>query len=207
MDRAGARIPRLPRIPWVTLGIAAIAIIACLQPSLGDALQLRRGVTAADGWRCFTGHLSHWSFEQLRWDLLGFALLAAWLERRDRWRLVAALAASSLAIALVFLAWQSELSTYRGLSGIDWTLFTLVAIDVSRDRRSRPVARGAALLTLLLLGVKLGFESLTGQTLLVDAEFTPVPLAHAVGAVVGALLAIAWPAGRGSGRPAVHRSP
>ena len=116
------------------------------------------------------------------------------------------LLAALLIPAAVWLACP-ELQTYRGLSGIDSALLALLAVGVLRDalrpggRRAVAVACAAVMLG---FGAKLAYELATGAALFVDAEaagFVPVPVAHAVGAAVGGVVACV---GRGR-EPADHR--
>jgi membrane associated rhomboid family serine protease len=84
------------------------------------------------------------------------------------------------------------LDQYRGLSGLDTALFALLNTELLwqryRERDWTAVAVLATLLTLML--GKIGWETITGNCLFVDTagQFTPIPFAHLVGAVVGLTL-------------------
>jgi hypothetical protein len=98
--------------------------------------------------------------------------------------------------AAVWLACP-ELETYRGLSGVDSALLTLLAVGLLRDGLrpgGRRAVAAASAAVLLGFGAKLLYELASGAALFVDAGaagFVPVPVAHAAGAAVGALGACA----------------
>jgi hypothetical protein len=77
-------------------------------------------------------------------------------------------------------------------------LFMMVAVDLMREKvRERKLAwLGVTLAVVAGFLLKVGYEWLTGGAVFVDAlasGMTPVPLAHAVGAAVGVVMAL-WPA-------------
>jgi hypothetical protein len=82
------------------------------------------------------------------------------------------------------------LDTYRGLSGIDSALFTLLATRVLHESialKDRPQAILAGVI-LALFVAKTAYEWTTGATLFVDsaaANMLPIPLAHVMGGLVG----------------------
>jgi rhomboid family GlyGly-CTERM serine protease len=173
-----------------TLAILALSLASSLFPELALALQFDRArITAGDYWRVLTGHITHWTAEHLFWDAAMFLALGIMLERSGRGRFVACLLASALAISAGVWFLQPELATYRGLSGLDTALFAMLAVEligVSRRRRDLLVP------VLLLAGLsgKLAFELTTGATVFVNSgeAFVPVPVAHSIGALVGAAL-------------------
>jgi rhomboid family GlyGly-CTERM serine protease len=178
------------RIPALTLALslAAVAILALG----GDPLALERGAGGAL-WRWWTAHLAHFDWNHLAWDLGVFAVLATWLEQRSRRDLVAVLVWSAASISAVVWFGLPELSSYRGLSGIDSALTAAVAVHLIADARTGrdrllPVGILAALAS------KIAWEFHTGGTLFVTAEsYIGVPTAHLVGAVVGGLTAAHGP--------------
>ena len=192
----------LARVPMTLIvGLAALAI--AVVPEAGQYLQLdRAAIAAGEVWRLGTCHLTHWNAEHLQWDFLMFILLGGACElrkpRRMRWCVAAA------AGAVTGLVWCCfpDVQAYRGLSGIDTALFTLLAINLVRDARSE----GNRLLTLAASGLLVGFaaktafEAATGQTYFVDqhaAGFSPLVWDHVAAAVVGATFALVpWNWGR-----------
>ncbi len=177
---------------WASLLLSSLAVVIYLGPALGEWLAYDRAAIAAGQlWRLVTGHWTHWSADQLGWDLLIFALLGIFWERTGRRRrfLVCALG-SALLISLTAWFLLPEMTIYRGLSGVDCALVTAVAVQSLR-RSARSGQRGLSLaLTAVLAGyfLKVLFEFTTGSTLFVnsqDATFTAVPLAHLVGGIFG----------------------
>ena len=77
-----------------------------------------------------------------------------------------------------------DIESYRGLSGLDSALFTLLVIS-NLDRR---LSLGVGFLAAFLL--KTAYEMATGATVFVSSspDIASVPLAHAVGALMGMLL-------------------
>jgi rhomboid family GlyGly-CTERM serine protease len=138
-----------------------------------------------------TCHLAHWSLEHVLWDAAVFALVGSWCERLDRRAFAAFLGIAAVAIPPIVLLARPEITSYAGLSGLDvGALVLAVGLSLRRGdlRRQLPV---------LLLGVgvvaKVVYELLAGHTMLFDssADFVPLPLAHLIGALVGAAVVAA----------------
>ena len=84
-----------------------------------------------------------------------------------------------------------SLSSYRGLSGLDTGIFAFAAImlieEALRDKNWQSVGLYSALFVGML--GKIAWEYCFGGTLFVESSgFSPVPIAHIVGAVVGILV-------------------
>jgi rhomboid family GlyGly-CTERM serine protease len=143
--------------------------------------------------RLLTCHALHWSANHLAWDLAVFSTLGALCERRDRSRFVATLVSSALLIPLGVAVLHPEITHYRGLSGIDSALFGLFAAELARQRHREGDRAGTWVMGLFLLGLagKIGVECQQGGNLFVaDQSFIPLPWAHAIGGVVGVILAL-----------------
>jgi rhomboid family GlyGly-CTERM serine protease len=201
-----SRLPFLPPTratsawsPWallLPLIIVALAAAAMPSPELTSAWELNRSALAGgQWWRLFTGHLTHWNFDHLLWDAAAFLALGLLCMQRSATRTIACLIASSVAISVTVLVAHGDLSSYRGLSGLDTALFTLAATLTWRDAR-RDSDRAMAAVAKWALGAlvaKTLYELATGDTLFVDsaqAGFVPLASAHAVGAAVGFLAAL-----------------
>jgi rhomboid family GlyGly-CTERM serine protease len=172
----------------LVLGVAA-------WPGLTTLLELRDGATH-EPWRVLTGHLVHWDLEHLAWDLGAFAILAALLETRGHGPLLACTGLAALAISAASLVALPAGFHYRGLSGIDSALFALLLVQLLREACARQETARAMLLAALGLAfsAKVAYEVMTGQALFANSPaFTPVPLAHVVGAAVGAAVALVTP--------------
>jgi rhomboid family GlyGly-CTERM serine protease len=179
--------------------VVALAALALITPDLTAAWELNRtAVAGGEWWRVFTGHLTHWNLDHLFWDAATFFGLAAVCMRRRPVATLAAVLVGCLAISATVLTAHSDLETYRGLSGLDTALFTLLATMIYQEaRRDGDRALGAvAKWAGSALVAKTTYEVLTGATLFVDSEgagFVPLASAHAAGAVVGFLAAITEP--------------
>ncbi|MGD9645507.1 MAG: rhombosortase [Pirellulales bacterium] len=184
----------IARLPLLAAGASLLAVLIWTLPGAAERLQFdRANIAAGEVWRVVSGHLTHWNADHLLWDVLMFAVLGALVERVSRAAFVITPLLSTLAISGVLWFWQPTLDDYRGLSGIDSALFVFMAGWLVREAFQE--RRHAALLlpALALLGFagKVGYELVTGCTLFVDsmaAGFAPLPLAHVVGGVVGALV-------------------
>lgn len=189
--------------PWASLLLALPAVLLYLTPELTAWATLdRAAIAAGEVWRLMTGHWTHWSGEHLGWDLLVFAFVGGVLELRGRRRaFLICTVLSALLISGGVWVLRPAMAEYRGLSGIDCALVTLVAVDLLRES-IRDRRRGLSLaLTGLLVGYvgKVTFEFTTGQTVFVaggEGLFVPVPLAHVVGGAVGIALGLVTPSCR-----------
>jgi len=160
-----------------TISLTLLALAAALLP--GSSLELQRGGAV---WRIVTCHFTHFTYEQLAWDALVFLILGIACARRNRGAYQATLLASVLVVPIAVLMFAPEVTTYRGLSGIDSALFALLL--TLESRRSWLVA-----LCAVGFAAKLIFEMKTGSMVFVSgAAFAPVPVAHLAGAVVGVLM-------------------
>ncbi len=151
----------------------------------------RDALAQGEVWRLLTGHLTHFTAEHLKWDVVVFVALGSLVELRNRRHFLGCVAGSALAVSLGVWWLQPQFSSYRGLSGVDSALFGYIAMDVLKlacdEGRRWPAFAAIVAMTLFL--AKIVFELITGRALFVDstAHFDPVPLAHLVGAVAGGL--------------------
>ena len=163
--------------------------LACALAGAGEPLQYDRiAVHGGEVWRFATASLVHWSWDQLLWDGIVFAALGLVAAKAWPARFHFAVFASAIAIPIVIHVGVRDVMTYRGLSGIDSALFALVALRLAKQTRS-PVFW----LCLIGFAAKIGFEAATGSTVFVR-ELAPgvsaMPLAHVIGAAIGALAAL-----------------
>jgi rhomboid family GlyGly-CTERM serine protease len=169
--------------------LAAPALLFTLVPAAAAWFEYDRGAIASGQlWRGITCHWTHWSVDHLVWDLVAFVLLVwiGWRKGAERLLVTLLLTVVSIPVAVWIVA--GEITRYRGLSGIDSALFTLVALTVLSEELSEGRPRRALAVTLVLAGFvgKIVFETTTGGTLFADSsDFVPMPLAHVVGAVCG----------------------
>lgn len=181
------------RIPCVSLLLAAIACGLQFSSQALDWLQYDRAAIAAGQlWRIVTCHLTHCSFDHLVWDVGVLLVLGCLCEMDDRRRWLQCVAVSVLCIPAAIWLLMPDLQTYRGLSGIDSSLFILLAVPILRDSITRGHRFWSVATTALLCGfvTKIAYEYLTAQTLFVDSaasDMVPIPLAHIVGGLIGTL--------------------
>ncbi len=182
------------RLPLLTLALAATALTIASLPGAAEGLQFDRNALAQGQlWRLFTGHLTHFDSDHLRWDVLALLLIGTLAERDGRCSTALTLGIAALAIGLAVLWFQPQFTTYRGLSGLDSALFGLVVarhlVAGWRERHRFSVAVGA--LAALGFMLKTLYELSTGDTAFAQGTgYAPVPLAHLVGFVVGGAVAV-----------------
>lgn len=176
-----------PRLPWFTLGACALAVGVWFVPGAFDALAYDRGkILGGELWRLITGHWVHFSASHLLWNLVVLLPAGIWLEKRDRCAARATLLLSPLAISLALLAFNPSLAIYAGISGVASGVLVALAVH---GLRTEPRARWLWLAVLVLFSAKVAIESFRARPLnpeLTVQAIRSVPLAHLVGAAVGA---------------------
>ncbi|MEX2114644.1 MAG: rhombosortase [Pirellulales bacterium] len=178
-------------MPILTILCAAIAVAASTVPQWSGWFTYDRGaILAGETWRFLTGHVTHWNVDHLVWDVAIFGILGAMVERHDRPTLLGLILLSAAAISAATWLFHPQVEQYRGLSGLDSALFGFAVPMVFVAARSRRESGVMLFVAALAAGfvAKVGWEFATGKTLFVDssaAGFVPLPLVHAVGALVG----------------------
>ena len=182
------------RLPWRTLVVAAVALAAAAFPGSLESLALdREALAAGQIWRLATGHLVHGSQYHLALDLAAWVLAGLLFEPvlgRRYWML---LAVSAVFIDVGFLLLQPDLAAYCGLSGVLNGIMVGGAVLLWRLKRSCGDNRQAAVFLILLVAIlgKITVEGLAGAPLFTEITrlgATPVPLAHALGALGATLV-------------------
>lgn len=175
-----------------SLLLSLLALALWVSPALSQSCEWNRG-QPWQVWRWFTGHFCHWSTEHFAWDVIAFLALSAICERRSRRGFLLCVGVSAFVITAAVWLLLPGITSYRGLSGLDSALFgwltSAIMIEAIARRNRRLVAITAAF-AFAFIG-KLMIECASGQTVFVSdasSDFIPVPLAHAVGAVVGVFL-------------------
>lgn len=176
------------------VGVAAAATVG-LFPAVARWFEYDRArIPSGELWRLVTGHLAHVSFEHFAWDVAAFVIagiVCARLAPSLAWKTIAA---SAAAVPAVLWALSPKLELYRGLSGIDSALFAAAAVWIGADALARRDRVEAGLVALAGIGfvAKIGYESIVGTPFFVGGAsgMVAVPLAHAVGALTGAAVAI-----------------
>lgn len=168
----------------LTALLAGGAVVAWWLPT--PWLDWQPGLAFAEPWRWWSAAFVHWSEHHLIANLAGAALVGALgVVPRLPWRAAAAWALAWPLVHLPLLL-QPGLAHYGGLSGVMHAGVTAASVELCRDRRTRFVG------TSLLIGtsVKILTEAPWGDALRITAgwDIAIAPLAHATGAVFGALL-------------------
>jgi rhomboid family GlyGly-CTERM serine protease len=202
------RRPRLD-FPW-TLAVAAAAVVAtaiALSASPADhrvaRAMLAEGHTWREPWRALTGPLVHATWGHLVRDVALTLIVGVAYEAPLGRRWPALIAAGLVLPALAVLA--SGAGVYYGLSGLSHALLAAALGFELRRRRGR--ARGYVAIVAAGLAIKVGYELVTGAPAFpmdLGPGVRQVPLAHAVGVALGAL--IGGVSGRGSRRSRRARS-
>lgn len=160
-----------------TLILTALVLLGGLQP----ALQFEPGGAL---WRVVTCHFTHWTYEQLAWDVLALFALGVACERRDRAAFHATLLASAVVIPIAVLVFAPEIVAYRGMSGIDSALFVLLlAQNLKRSK-------WAVALAVAFIG-KITFELFTASAVFASDlgnGVVAVPVAHIAGAITALIV-------------------
>jgi rhomboid family GlyGly-CTERM serine protease len=181
------------RIPCASLSLAVAALVIYANEEWMAALQFERhALQSGEIWRIVTGHWTHWSWNHLSWDLAAFVGLAIACERMGRARFLLCTSLSCLFISLAVWYWLPDMETYRGLSGINSALFSLLVFRLLWDRRQNE--RVGVLLPLILWSgfvAKTAYEVQTGRAFFVETDVSVVVLAHIAGALMGLASAVA----------------
>ena len=183
----------LRRTSWTIL-IASFTLVLHFMPSIAPIFHLElKEPSHLFSHRILSCHALHWSWNHLAWDLLMFTVLGAICEGIDRFKYVTYLVLSAILIPNVVVACHADLSTYRGLSGLDSGLFAMLAVDRILESKRRRDQGGVIIFSVCLtcLAIKMASETYYGGNLFVsDSSFVPVPVSHLTGAVVGAMVCL-----------------
>lgn len=175
-------------LPWLTLALAAMAILLYLLcgPSPADWVFDRAAIAEGEWWRLITAHWVHSDSAHAGWDIGALLLFGAVFEKRLQWRLPLGLLLASVAVAAWIWWGLPDLRYYCGLSGILNGLLVMGLASLWRDLRHPLI-----LATGLVAVIKIALEVHLGQALLTQTAWMSVPSAHAAGFASGLLLASA----------------
>jgi rhomboid family GlyGly-CTERM serine protease len=166
--------------------------VAAMPGAFGALAYHRGGVLQGELWRLLTGHLVHASPSHLLWDLLPLLCLGFLFERCLARSLWGTLGISAVVVGGGLLLLSPALAVYSGLSGVLNGLWVAGALTAAARERASGDPRLALLYELCVLAdlAKVAAEAATGAPLLTDPVAlggTPIPLAHALGALGGFL--------------------
>lgn len=184
-----ARLPSLQALPGIALVLAALAVQAW--PSAQEALVFRhQAIAAGEWWRVVTGHLVHCDWRHLAADLGAFALLC-WIGLRRPRTALTVVVLSAVAAGVAVYLWAGGITTYMGISGINYSLLAWLLLARALEERGwRAAAYGAVLAAICAKAV---IETATGELVVnacLPAGVRVVAVAHLAGIVVGLAAAI-----------------
>ena len=189
---------------WARLAAAFVSasLLAWWLPAA--LLDWQPALAAREPWRAFSGAFVHWSPAHLAANLLGAAVVAG-LGIAARLPLAAMLAwALAWPLTQAGLLLQPALMHYGGLSGVLHAGVAVAALWLLVREAGRRRALGAAIAAGLV--IKIALEEPWGPPLRAPAgllgggwDIATAPLAHATGAVAGALCAVLALCWRGAG--------
>jgi rhomboid family GlyGly-CTERM serine protease len=175
------------------LVLAGLAVALTLTPGAPGMLSLDRVATLnGEWWRLLTGHWVHGSAYHLWWDVLPLLALGFLYEPALGRRLWSLMLVSTLTVGVGVLALNPGLPEYLGLSGALNGLWIGGSLYAARLEEQRDNPWMARLYRACVIGglVKIAVEAATGTPIFTDLAAlggSPVPLAHALGALAGIL--------------------
>ncbi|MEM7806991.1 MAG: rhombosortase [Planctomycetota bacterium] len=158
--------------------VALVLASLAAQP-FASSLQVDRDV-AGEPWRSLTGHLVHWNTSHQLWDVVMTAVFGIWIERLSRRVMAIAVVLAVVYGSIVFATVETDLATYRGLSGVACGL--VAACGVVLWRRGDLLA---SLMLLVGLVAKVAGEVIAGGALFAGGTFESLPSVHIAGAAAG----------------------
>jgi len=213
MAEEAGLVKQLLLLPWRTLAFAALALAAAATPGAPSALGLaREPLLAGELWRLWTAHLAHGSAYHLGWNLAALVALGLLFEYPLKQRIWSLMFVSFSVVGLGLVLLDSRLWIYCGLSGVLNGLWVGGALFAARSEYRRRHFAVACLYRVCVVGglAKIAVEAWTGVPLLTDASAlggTPVPLAHALGALGGVIWLAVGPALETKVAPLAHSRP
>ncbi|KAF0243894.1 MAG: hypothetical protein FD180_2975 [Planctomycetota bacterium] len=184
------------RTPFAAVLLSAAAVIIPIAAAAGLELD-RAAVASGQLWRLVTCHWTHYSFDHFLWSWLPFVLLGVLCERDSRPRFLAAVGAAVFIIPVAVHFFTPGIEIYRGLSGLDSALFSLLCATVIREKAVEKKWAWVVVTSAALAGfaAKMLFEATTSRGFFLDTAASgmiPVPAAHLCGFLVGLVSGI-WP--------------
>ena len=178
--------------PFVSCLMALFALSVHLIPSLPDFMDLKpecQGMGLIV--RLFTCHFTHWSWDQLFWDLAVFVTLCMEVEKSSVQGALVCILVSAFSISLMLIVMMPEALPYRGLSGVDSALLGWGLCERFKTTLHGNCRIAYGLIAVLFIG-KIFYEMEFNQCLFVRSldGVVPLPETHLMGFVVGVILAV-----------------
>lgn len=115
-------------IPWVTGAVVVSALVISATGSEAWFIFDRGRVSAGEFWRLWTGNLVHFGWIHAAADIGLLAVLGWLLESERRSLMAASLVVLPAGVTLAVLWFDPRLSTYAGLSGLNFGWLVLLAL-------------------------------------------------------------------------------
>ena len=158
-----------------------------LMPGLDDSLVYdRSAIISGQFWRMITGHLVHFSFGHMFYDMTVLAVTGWFIKFLEYRHLTFLCLISSILISMSMLVMLPEMSRYGGMSGISIASTVYLALKLLHEP---PALQQIGRLILLLCLGRLAYDSTINNFMILDLEnvrVVPVYLSHLIGAVSGA---------------------
>ncbi len=131
-------------------------------------------------WRLISGHLVHSSLSHAFWDISLFALLSAYLEKKDSQRLIMGLTLSVIGLSAFMLTPFVGIERYSGLSGV---IYCLLIMAYWEWQKNHSVLVG--LIPAVLVIGKTLIEWQSSEAVFVSDGWSVFVEAHLLGAAIG----------------------
>jgi rhomboid family GlyGly-CTERM serine protease len=148
----------------------------------------RVAIRAGELWRLITGNWVHFSGSHLGYNLLALGFAGWLIESRGHPHFALLSLLSATVIGVAVLSFESGIQFYGGLSGVATGAIVYLAL---REARNGTLHQIVLAIVLVLLGLKLGWESFVGQPLFAratDSSCVVVPISHLAGALTAGAL-------------------
>jgi rhomboid family GlyGly-CTERM serine protease len=178
----------LRNTPWRTGLLAGVCLWLFISTPLSEwAVYDRISIQSGEAWRLITGHLVHFSFAHVAWNVFFLLIAGTVLETRNARQFIFLTISTALSISVSLYIFTPQYVQYGGLSGIASSYLVYFALlKIMQQKWQAWPWIGL----LVLFVAKILFELLQGMPVFIpDAIFQVVPLAHLAGALVGLLFA------------------
>lgn len=186
----------LSRMPVISFSLSVLALLLYFCSDVAPFLQYDRNAIAnGEFWRIFTSHWTHWSFDHFLWCTITFVALGCICEGLSPKGYIMTLVISSAAIPVVLWMSGAGIEIYRGLSGLASAIFVFGALTMMF--KAFKVKDWCHFFLSATAGMgylaKILYEFVSGSTLFVNTHdlFSPVPIAHLTGGIVGLMVVFA----------------
>ena len=171
----------------IALSLTMLLLLA-IETSGGNWFEYQRtAILEGQVWRLVSGHFTHINLSHLLLNLAGLALIwVLGLGRLSPMRLVMAILVCCVSISCALLVFNTDLTWYRGFSGVLHGQFAVVAAQYLKDHIY------FSILLFLSLALKLVYEQLFERMPWHQgfSDFTVIADAHLYGSITGLLIAM-----------------